>query len=157
MYIDALLLVSNAQAVAATAFSTDKIDLGASTVRREIAVGEPMGFGVQISVAADFTTGDETYNFEIVEDEDPAFGSPKVIASFVKQAALAAGAGELFAGALLFLPLPQGVVPVERYLALRYTLGGTTPSVTIGKAWLTTHSLFSIAAKAYAKGYTITG
>ncbi len=157
MYIDAFLSVSVNQAVAATALSTDKIDLGNVTPRREIATGEAMGFGVSIGVAADFTTGDETYLFEIVQDEDPAFGSPDLMAQFPRTAALAAGAGELFLGALFFLPLPQGLVPIERYIALRYTLGGTTPSVTIGRAWLTAHSLFSILARSYAKGYTITG
>jgi hypothetical protein len=148
MYIDALLLVSNAQAVTATALATDKIDFGAVTPRREIGTGEAMGFGVQISVAADFTTGDETYQFDIVQDEDAAFGSVVVIASFVRTAA------QLALGSLHWLPLPQGF-PTERFLSLRYTTGGTTPTVTIGKAWLTSHALFSIAAKSYAKGYVI--
>jgi hypothetical protein len=149
MYLDALLLVSNAQAVTATAVSTDKIDLGAVTPRRRIGTGEPMGFGVAIDVAADFTTGDETYQFNIVSDEDPALGSPTVIASFVRTAA------QLAAGSLHFLPLPQDF-PQERYLGLQFVTGGTSPSVTV-TAWLTAHDLFSVAAVHYAKGYVITG
>lgn len=149
MYLDALLLVSDAQAVTATAVATNVINLGAVTPRRQIGTGEAMGFGVAVDVAADFTTGDETYQFDILSDDDVAIGSPKVIASFIRTAA------ELAAGSLHFLPLPQGF-PKEQYLTLRYTTGGTSPSVTV-TAWLTTHTLFSLTPANYAKGYTITG
>jgi hypothetical protein len=147
MFLDALLRVSVAQAVTVTAFSTDKIDLSDVTPRREVGTGEPVGFGMSVGVAADFTTGDETYNIEIVSDDDVAFGSAKVIASYVRTAA------ELFLGSLHWFPLPMGY-PKERYLALRYTTGGTTPTVTV-TAWFTAHDLFSISAQNYKKGYVI--
>ena len=148
MYVDALGRVSNAQAVTATAVSTDKIDLGASTVRRQIGEGEAMGFGVSVGVAAVADDGDETYQFDIVSDEDAALGSPTVHASFV------IARGLLTAGSLHWLPIPRGGPPMERYLGLRYTTGGTTPGITV-TAWLTSHQLFSINARPYAKGYTI--
>lgn len=147
MFIDKFLLVSDGQAVTATAFSTDKLDMGDVTPRREVGTGEPMGFGVAVGVAADITTGDETYQFDIVQDEDAAFGSPTVIGSFIRTAA------QLTLGSLHWLPLPMGF-PTERHLALRYTTGGTTPSVTVD-AWFTAHSLFSLLAKSYKKGYVI--
>src|SRR5262245_13810866 len=76
MFVDKLLLVSDAQALAATALATDKIDLGAyQTLRNRIGDGESMGFLVTVDVAADKVTGDETYQFDVVSDEDSAFGS----------------------------------------------------------------------------------
>jgi hypothetical protein len=149
MYLDAYLRVSNAQALTATAVSTDKIDLGASTVRRQIGTGEPMGFGLAVGVAADFTTGDETYAFEVVSDEDAALGSPTVHARYTRTAA------QLALGSLHFFPCPQDDLQLyERYLGLNYVLAGTTPTVTV-TAWLTAHALFSIAARAYSKNYAV--
>lgn len=151
MYVDALGLVSDAQAFAGTAVSTNSIDLGNVTPRRAIGTGEPVGFGVAVDVAADFTTGDETYELQVVDDEDPALGSPRILASYPKIAA--AGGGELAAGSLHFLPIPQTFVP-QRYIGIRLLGGGTTPTVTL-TAWLTAHSIFSVLARSYAKGYTI--
>lgn len=147
MFLDALLLVSNSQAVTASAVSTNTIDFGATTVRRRIGTGEPMGFGLAVIVAADFTTGNETYQFDIVQDEDAALGSPVVIASFIRTAA------QLTAGSLHFFPLPVNH-PTERYLGLQYTTGGTTPTMTV-TAWFTTQSLFSVAALSYSKNYVV--
>lgn len=128
MFVDDLLVVSDAQAVTATALSTDKIDLGAyQTLRNRIGDGEQMGFMVTVDVAADITTGDETYQFDILSDEDAAFGSPTVISSHVIPAA------QLTAGSHHFLPIRSGQ-PRERYIALRYTVGGTTPTITVTAA-----------------------
>lgn len=147
MFLDALLLLSDAQAFSATAFSTNTIDLGASTPSRQIGTGEPKGIGVTVDVAADFTTTDETYNLEVVQSANANLSSPDVIASYVRTAA------QLSLGSSHFLPIPPGF-PTKRYLGLRATLGGTTPSVTL-TAWLTTASLFSIQAANYAKNYTV--
>jgi hypothetical protein len=128
MFVDKLLLVSDAQAFSATGLSTDKIDLGAyQTLRNRIGDGEQMGFLITVDVAADATTGDETYQFDIVTDEDSAFGSVLVLISYVLSRTL------LTAGSRWFLPIPQ-YQPRERYIALRLTLGGTTPSITITAA-----------------------
>jgi len=147
MFLDNLLVVSDAQAVTATAFSTNTIDLGSSTPKREIGTGEPLGFGVTVDVAADFTTGDETYQFDIVQSANANLSSPDVVASFVRTAA------QLVAGAMVFLPIPPGW-PTKQYLGLRYTTGGTTPTVTL-TAWLTARDLFSILARPYAKNYVV--
>ncbi len=147
MYLDALLLVSDAQALAATGVSTNAIDLGDVTPKREVGTGEPIGFGVSIDVAADFTTGDETYQVNLISDDAAALSSPTVISSHIFTAA------ERAAGSLIFVPFPPAA-PKERYIGLQYVLGGTTPSVTV-TAWFTTRSLFSVAVKAYAKGYAV--
>jgi hypothetical protein len=137
-YRDALLEVSNAQAVTATAVSTGSIDLGppaAVAVVREVGTGEPIGFAVSIVAPANMGTGDETYEFDIISSATANLAAPTVIASFVR-----GGAG-LVAGALLFLPLPMGH-PLLEFLGLRYTTGGTAPSMTV-TAWLTPQSMLS--------------
>lgn len=155
MYVDALGLVSDAQAFAATGVSTNSIDLGVPggtpAIQRVIGTGEPVGFGVAVDVAADFTTGDETYELQVVDDDNGALSSPRILASYPKIAA--AGGGELSAGALHFCPIPQNYVP-QRFLGMRALLAGTTPSVTL-TAWLTAHSIFSVLARSYGRGYTI--
>lgn len=147
MFIDALLRVANAQAFSATAVSTDAIDLGDVTPKRRIGDGEDMGFGVAVDVAADFTTGDETYTLEVISSAAAALTSPTVLASRVLTAA------QLAAGSLHWLPLPKGT-PTQRFLGIRATLAGTTPSVTL-TSWLTTSSLFSIANQHYADAITV--
>lgn len=147
MYIDALGLVSDAQAVSADAVSTNTIDLGNVTPKREIGTGEPMGFGFSVDVAADTASGDETYEFQVIQSANADLSAPDVI---VLQAIARA---TLVAGYQFFLPIPPGY-PTKRYLGVNYNVGGTTPSITI-TAWLTTHSLFSILAKSYAKNYAV--
>lgn len=145
MYLDALGLVSQNQAVTTTAASTNVIDLGDVTPAREIGTGEPLGFGLAVDVAADGADGDETYEVQIIQSANADLSAPTVIATFPFSAA------QLTAGALFFLAIPPGF-PTQRYLALQYVVGGTTPSVTL-TAWLTARDLFSVAARAYAKGY----
>lgn len=146
MFMDALLLVSDAQAVTATAVSTSSIDLSATDVQRQVGTGEPIGFGLTVDVAADHTTGNETYQVDLVSDSDPALGSPTVIASYVLLYS------QLTAGAKFFFPLPMGF-PAERYIGLQYTVGGTTPTVTV-TAGLTLQSMFSKEPVAYPRAYT---
>lgn len=124
MYIDSLLEFSRAQALAASAASTNIIDLGSD---RDIGPGRPLWVIVQAAVAADHTTGDETYQLDLQTDDNAAFGSPTTIAT------LAPAAANIPAGARFVIGMP---FTNERYLRLNYTLGGTTPSVTLN-AWLT--------------------
>ncbi len=148
MYLDALLLVSDAQAITATAVSTNTIDLGNVTPKRQIGDGDDMGFGVSVDVAADHTTGDETYTFEVIQSANADLSAPDVLSS------RAIVFSDLAAGAAHFLAIPKGT-PTKRYLGIRVTTAGTTPSVTI-TAWLTTSALFSLAKpQNYAKGYSI--
>lgn len=148
MIIDSLGRVSDAQSLTASALCTDKIDLGAPTVARQIGTGTPLGFLISVDVAADHTTGNETYEIDIVSDADSALGSPTTHAQYVISYA------KLTAGALIFLPLPQGNADYERYLGLSYVLGGTTPTVTL-TADLDDHDMASVKQVYYAKGYSV--
>ena len=148
MYVDALTLVSDAQALSATGFSTNTIDLSAPTVKRDIAVGEQMGFMITVDVAADAASGDETYTFQVVQSANANLSSPDVIAQVaIARATLVAGYG-------FFLPIPSNQI-TKQYLGMQYTLGGTTPSITV-TAYLTTARMASVPVpKAYVSGYSI--
>jgi hypothetical protein len=148
MFLDALLLVSDAQAITADAVSTNTIDLGNPTVKNRIGSGEPMAFLITIDVAADFTTADETYVFEVIQSANANLSSPDIIA----QRAILDAAGRA-AGARHIIPIPPGY-PTKRYLGLNYNVGGTTPTVTV-TAVLMPLSMAEESVLAYAKGYSI--
>lgn len=146
MFLDALLMLSDAQALTATALSTNTIDLGNPTVSRRIGTGEPMVLAVQVDVAADFTTGDETYSVQIVSSAAAALTSPTVLAQFTLTAA------QLAAGKKFSLPVPAGM-PGQRYLGVNYVLGGTTPTVTV-TASIMPRSMAEAEYTYYPKGYS---
>lgn len=124
MFIDANLLLSDAQAVAATGFSTNTIDLSTMTPQRDVAVGEQLGVLITVDVAADAGTGDETYTFQFVQSANANLSSPDVLAQIaIARATLVAGYG-------FFLPIPWNQI-TKRYIGMQYTLGGTTPSITV--------------------------
>lgn len=143
MYIDSQLLFSDAQAVTADAGSTNIVDLG---IARNLFDGEPLAVVLVVDVAADGTTTDETYEFQIETDGDVAFGSPTdLVAQSIGYASLTAGSKHI-------LPIPAGAA-VERYLRVYYNVGGTTPTITV-TAFLQPYSLVQ-KDKVYAKNYTI--
>ena len=145
MYLDALGLVSDAQALSATGFSTNTSDLGGGTPTRGIGSGEPVGFGLAIDVALAGTT--PTFTVEVVQSDNANLSSPDVLDS------RAIAAANLTAGSLHWIGVPDGQ-PTKRYLGLRFTLGGTTPTITV-TAWLTARSLFSVLSRNYPLGYSI--
>lgn len=147
MFVDAFGLVCNAQAFTGAAVSTNSVDLGNSVPKREIATGEPMGFGIGVDVAASATT----VLVEIINATDDALTAGIVVLS--QRTFLSA---DMPAGQLIFMPLPQNVALAGplRYLGLRVTPAGGAATVTL-TAWLTAHDLFSVLAKPYAKGYII--
>lgn len=146
MFLDALLLVSGTQAAGqafgAAAVSTNSVDLGSVTPKREVGTGEPLGFGFQVSVAG--TVADSL--LEIISATDAA-----LTAGIIAHAQRVLKLAETVLGALFFIGLPPGT-PTQQFLGIRVTTAGGTIS---GRSWLTTHSLFSIQAKSYAKGYVI--
>jgi len=123
--LDNDLVVSDAQALTASAASTNIIDL--STTGRKIGAGEPIVFELYIDVAADGTTTDETYTVGLQVDDDVSFGSATTLETVtLTYAQLTLNSKH----SLLFRPTFAG----ERYARLYYTLGGTTPSVTLTAA-----------------------
>ena len=73
--MDAQTLLSDAQALTATAVSTNSYDKGAAG--NDIANGQPLGIEITVDVAADFTSANETYVFSRpgVADKKPTFNS----------------------------------------------------------------------------------
>lgn len=147
MIIDSQQIFSDAQALTATAVSTNVIDLGAD---RNIGIGEPMAVVINVDVAADSTTGDETYEFQV---QTGSTATPTTVIGKIGYG----GSNELAestlaAGYRIVIPLPTNST-ADRYLRLNYVLGGTTPTITV-----TSHlqPLNMIQAEVtYPKGYTI--
>jgi hypothetical protein len=113
-------LFSDKQDVNANAASTNVIDLG---VAKDIGPGIPIPLLVQLTADATGTT--PTLQVDVEVDDNDAFSSAKVVASYT------------FTGGLAGDQMPMQFVPHgvdERYARLNYTVGGTTPvyQVTAG-------------------------
>lgn len=128
MYLDKLGLFSDAQALTASAQATNVLDLTAPSVKRQIGAGKTLWVIFSIGVAADITTGDETYQFDLYTSAAANMSSPVNLGSRVIPAA------SLPAGALIAMAVPQD--SMLEYFSPHYTLGGTTPSVTV-TSWIT--------------------
>lgn len=119
MYVDALLMMSNAQAVTSSAASSSVIDtLAAADAYGSLAW---VHVAVQTAVTAD---GAATVQFEIQTSADEAFGSYDTLAitGAIGKATLVAGYRPLS------FQLPLGV---KRYLRAYYTVA--TGPLTAGK------------------------
>lgn len=141
MILDAQLLFSDAQALTGTAASTNLIDLG---VDRDIGSGQPLAVCIDVDVAADTTSGNETYQFDLETDDNSGFSSAVVLARRIIDKA------SLTAGTKWVMGLPNDN---ERYLRLNYTLGGTTPAITV-TAYLIGREDIDKQAN-YASGFSI--
>lgn len=157
MILDELLQLSDSQAETSTAISDNIIDLGA--VDRNIGTGEPMAVVFNVEVAALVSDTDETYVFTVEVDSAATMDTAeKAIASISFSAAAdpypALPASLLAAGYVFALNIPLGgLAEAERYLAARYTLGGTTPGLTVSAHLV---PLSGIPKNVdYPKGYTI--
>jgi hypothetical protein len=144
MILDTQNQFSSNQALAATAVSTNVIDLSEA---RQIQQGEQLGILLTVSTAADHTTGDETYQVDLQTDSAVGFGTLTTIQSFVIPAA------QLTLGARLFFPLADGLASFKEFIRLNYTLGGTTPSVTLS-AYLQPQSMVD-EQTLYKSGFTV--
>lgn len=144
MYVDDQTRICSAQAFTADAVSENTYDAGVAG--RDISIGEPMGIGISVSVAAKVSDGNETYEFQAVQDSDAALGSPTVLGL------RAIDKANLTAGSFHILPIPPGSV-TERYLGLNFNGGGTNPSITVD-AWIAPLSMLAVK-KDYADGFTV--
>lgn len=133
MILDAQNQFSNSQAITADAVGANVIDLGAD---RSIGTGEPMAVVFVVEVAADQTTGDEDYTFDVEYASDAAQTTGrKLIGRRVFESgtpsAPAQDADLLVAGFKFYIPIPPTVLSEsERYLGIRYDVTGTTPTIT---------------------------
>lgn len=117
MLFDKKLLMSNAQAITASAVSTDVIDRG-----DQKDVGRAADIPLCIQVVEAFNTL-TSLTIELQADDNPGFSSPRSLFSVVVPLA------DLKLGYQTpVITLPQ---KTERYLRLNYTVTGTAP--TTGK------------------------
>lgn len=114
MILDKLLMFSEAQAVTATAASTDTIDLGPikGTVR-DIGVGAPLELFVNVNTTAT-AAGAATVNFQLQTSADNSSWTTLVASGDQALAALTAGKR------IFSVKVPSGV---QRYLRVNYTVG----------------------------------
>lgn len=139
-YVDAQQLFSDAQALTATAVSTNIIDLSQD---RNIGIGTPMAVVITVDVAMAGTS--PTFAATLQADDNSGFSSPATVGTTPTQSALAAGAQ-------LVLPIGADVL-TERFLRLNYTMGGTTPTVTVTSYLAPVDQIQN--APQYAAGITI--
>lgn len=153
--IDYLCLFSDAQAVTTSAVSTNVYDCGNVTPKMQIGTGRPLAVSFQIDVSADFTTGDETYEFRVIQSATDNMASPTTIAriSYIASGELISTL--LVAGLVIVLPIPPGR-PTQRYIAAWYETGGNTPTMTV-TSWLGRQDDAPIKPQTYANAYTISG
>tara|TARA_R110001583_G_scaffold91527_2_gene233581 strand:+ start:2884 stop:3303 length:420 start_codon:yes stop_codon:yes gene_type:complete len=128
--VDARLELSDAQALTASADSTNVIDL--SQTARQIGAGRTMYVHFNVTVGADFTTGDETYTFGV------ATGAATSLGTVLSSRAIVATT--LVAGYNFSMAVPMD--GVLRYVGVEYVLAGTSPSVTVD-AYLSDQEAFS--------------
>lgn len=141
--IDSKLLLSDAQALTATADSTNSVDFSSD---RDMGRGEPWAMVMVVDVAADFTTTDETYAFALETDSTSAFSSATTIYSeTIAAASLTAGSKHIF---------PLGMTN-EQYVQAVYTLGGTTPTITVTTYLTPLCDVNTADGIYYAGGYSI--
>jgi hypothetical protein len=130
MILDMQSLFSDDQAVAGSnVASTNMIDLGAPgtpplsaiALVRDIGKGTPIEILIQCTVAHAGTA--PTLDVTLEMDTTDAFGSATTVGTAVQMAGAAVGDR-----ASIFF-LPEGIT--ERYLRVYYTVGGTTPTITV--------------------------
>lgn len=157
MVIDAQGQFSDSQALTATALSTNVIDL---LQDRSIGNGEPMCVIFSVEVAADQTTGDEDYTFDVEYASDAAMTTArKLMGRRIFESGTPAAPFEdadlLVAGFKFVIPIPPAALSEsERFLGVRYTLAGTTPTITVS-AHLMPQSMIEVGQVSHPKGFTI--
>jgi len=138
MYIDKLLKLSDAQALTATAVGTNVVDL---EVVAGIGNGTPMAVVFSVGVAADQTTGDEDYTFDVEYATNAAQSAGaqlmgRRIFESGTPGAPAQDADLLVAGFVFAIPIPPTTTgEAGDFIGVRYTLAGTTPTITVD-AWI---------------------
>jgi hypothetical protein len=121
MFLDSQLQFSDAQALSSSAASTNVIDL---VVDGNVGIGEPMTAVLVLDVAADDGDANETYVVDLETDATNSFSGSEVN---LGSATITRGDA---AGSRYLIPVPASTAG-DRFLRLNYTLGGTTPSMTV--------------------------
>lgn len=158
MVLDVQQKLVASQAITASAVGTNVIDLGTD---RSLGSGEPMCVEFFVEVAADTTTGDENYTFDVEVASDAAQTTARRVIGrrvFESTPTAPAEASSLLAAGFTFIIVipPLYLSETERYLGVRCIAAGTTPMITYS-AYLTPKSMAALAVQAaYPKGFTFT-
>jgi len=148
--------MSDAQALTATAVGTSSIDL---TVASSMGTGEPMAVVFTVVTAADVADTDEDYTFEIEYATDAAqtTGLEPLGEVSYESGTPTAGTRDadlLVAGHQIVIPVPPvAASETARYFGVRYTLAGTTPSVTMDASLVPMSAIREFTP--YASGFTV--
>lgn len=131
MIVDNTLVLSDSQAVTATAGSTNVIDLGApgTAYGGVAALTYDIGKGTDIEIVVEVTEAFATLTSLTVSletDDNAAFSSPATVAS-----GPAIAAASLTLGYVFNYPARIPVGTNERYMRLKYTVAGS--NATAGK------------------------
>lgn len=150
MYLDRQNTVSQAQAVTATAVSTDTIDLSQA---RDIGPGEDLRFAFTVDTTVT-AAGAGTVTFQVITSAAANLSSPTIIAQTD-----AIGKAELTAGRRpIEVVIPRTVLAAQpigqRYLGVQYTVG--TGPLTAGAftAYIQNESVQDVG-KNYPGGFAI--
>jgi len=149
MITDALLLLSNAQAVTATAVSTNTIDL---SVNRDVGPGESVEVDVTVDVTAT-AAGAATVNFQVISSAASNLSSPAIVAQTdaIPIANLTAGRKPI---RIRISPHVLNALPIgQRFLGLQYTVG--TGPLTAGSFTAQIVHTGQDVGKNYPSGYTV--
>jgi hypothetical protein len=149
MILDKQNMFSEAQAVTATAVSTNTIDL---SLARDIGAGEDLSVFITVDEAA-VSAGATTVDFQVISSAAAALTSPTVLAELpaVPKADLTLGrkAMEIKVPRATLLAQPVG----QRYLGLNYVVN--TANLSAGKFTAGIVKDFQDEKKLYASGYTV--
>lgn len=157
MYIDSQLQFSDSQAVTASAVGTNVVDLSQD---RSIGNGENLAVMITVEVAADQTTGDEDYTFEVEYASNAAQSTGRqLIGRRVFESgtpgAPAQDADLLVVGFKIIIPIPSTKLSEsEQFIGIRYVTAGTTPTITCSAALMVTDMID--ATNDYPDGFEIT-
>lgn len=128
MIFDRTLLFSDGQAITATAASTNVVDLGATgkPYGASAALVRELGYGNNVPVSITVTESFNTLTsltISVETDDNAGFSSATTVWT-----SPAYTLAQLAVGAKYLLPdaIPAGVN--ERYVRLKYTVGGSNPS-----------------------------
>lgn len=141
MFLDVQTELSSAQSFTGNGpnLSTFSYDLGAELRTGsgfpEVGRGNPLCIALAVTVAAKVSGTNETYQFDVIQSDTAALGSPDILASYPFTNALATSV--LVAGALLVMTIPPGhsAATAKRYIGYQES-GTNTPTITC-TAWIT--------------------
>jgi hypothetical protein len=122
MIFDKTLQFSDSQVLTSNGVSTNAVDLGNPLTRGQVGGGHPLSAVIVLPAAPDFTTGDESYQFQLITSANADLSSATVLNQ-------RAPAGAIPAGTRMVMGIP--IEGLKRFIGMNYNLGGTTPTLTV--------------------------